>query len=93
MPHRPDSAARRLPGLCRSLPLAIALAAASFAAPAQVQRTFVNLGFEAPDLGSSACVAFRIGVTQVPGWNTTEGNNLASGCGAVNPPTGPVLEL
>lgn len=73
--------------------LAAALVAASCGAQAQVQRTFVNLGFESPNLGATACVGFRIAQTQVPGWNTTEGSNPAGGCGAVGPPSGPVLEM
>ncbi|QWP77819.1 DUF11 domain-containing protein [Lysobacter sp. K5869] len=74
--------------------LAAALAAASFAAPAQVQRTFVNLGFEAPNMVTAACVGFYVGPQQVTGWNTTETNQTAGGCGVTpNPTSGPVLEL
>src|SRR5262249_21971856 len=58
------------------------------------QRTFVNLGFETPDLGTSACVGVFVGPQQVTGWNTTETTQTAGGCGVTpNPATGPVLEL
>ncbi|HVJ63486.1 MAG TPA: hypothetical protein VM555_12345, partial [Tahibacter sp.] len=39
----------------------------AFAAPAQVQRTFVNLGFELPSAGASTCY-FQIAESAVPGW-------------------------
>lgn len=66
----------------------------SFPASAQLQRSFVNLGFEAPDLGTVGCVGFFVGPSQVSGWNTTETNQIAGGCGvAPNPLAGPVLEL
>ncbi|MEI2432223.1 Calx-beta domain-containing protein [Lysobacter yananisis] len=82
------------PRRCARALLAAALAAASFAAPAQVQRTFVNLGFETPNMVTAACVGFYVGPQQVTGWNTTETNRTAGGCGVTaNPATGPVLEL
>ncbi|QWP76255.1 hypothetical protein J5226_22130 [Lysobacter sp. K5869] len=75
--------------------LAAALAwAAALPAHAQVQRTFVNLGFEQPDLGTNACVGFFVGPQQVTGWNTTHSSQGAGGCGVIaNPLTGPILEL
>lgn len=89
--HDPTVAPRR--PYARLL-LAAALAAASVAAPAQVQRTFVNLGFEAPNMVTAACVGFYVGPQQVTGWNTTETNQTAGGCGVTpNPASGPVLEL
>lgn len=73
---------------------ACALLSASPFAQAQVQRTFVNLGFESPDLGTSSCSAFRIARTQVPGWNTTDAVGPASGCGITGvPPTGRLMEI
>jgi len=74
--------------------LAAALAAASSGAQAQVQRTFVNLGFETPNMVTAACVGFYVGPQQVTGWNTTEINQTAGGCGVTpSPASGPVLEL
>ncbi|MBT2748751.1 MULTISPECIES: Calx-beta domain-containing protein [unclassified Lysobacter] len=73
---------------------AAVLAAASFAAPAQVQRTFVNLGFETPNMVTAGCVGFYVGPDQVTGWNTTEITQTAGGCGVTpNPASGRVLEL
>lgn len=74
--------------------LGVVAAAAAVTAQAQVQRTFVNLGFEQPDLGSGACVGFFVGPQQVTGWNTTHPTQIAGGCGVTpNPLTGPILEL
>ncbi|UZW62207.1 hypothetical protein [Lysobacter enzymogenes] len=73
--------------------LACVLSSTSSVAQAQVQRTFVNLGFESPDLGSTACVGFRIAQTDVPGWNTTESIGAVSGCGSLLPLTGRLMEL
>ncbi|WP_096379275.1 DUF11 domain-containing protein [Lysobacter enzymogenes] len=77
------------------LVLAAALAlAAALPAQAQVQRTFVNLGFEQPDLGTGACVGYFAGPQQVTGWNTTHPSRATGGCGIVaNPATGPIIEL
>lgn len=70
------------------------LAGLSPAAYAQVQRTFLNLGFETPDLGTAACVGYFVGPQQVTGWNTTQSSQTARGCGVTpNPATGSVLEL
>lgn len=84
----------------RSIPASVAWVSAlllgglSFGAGAQVQRTFVNLGFEVPDMGAAACVGFYVGPQQVTGWNTTEGTNPAGGCAVTPvPASGPVLEL
>lgn len=75
--------------------LAAALAlAAALPAQAQVQRTFVNLGFEQPDLGTGACVGYFAGPQQVTGWNTTHPSRATGGCGIVaNPANGPIIEL
>ncbi|BAV98926.1 conserved hypothetical protein [Lysobacter enzymogenes] len=68
--------------------------AAALPAQAQVQRTFVNLGFEQPDLGTGACVGYFAGPQQVTGWNTTHPSRATGGCGIVaNPATGPIIEL
>lgn len=73
---------------------AAALALAALPVQAQVQRTFVNLGFEQPDLGSNACVGYFAGPQQVTGWNTTHPSRATGGCGIVaNPATGPIIEL
>lgn len=60
-------------------------------AQAQVQRTFVNPGFEQPNLGTSACVAFATDA-QVPGWSTTHPSGTGSGCN-LTAATGPLIEL
>ncbi|SDY44297.1 conserved repeat domain-containing protein [Lysobacter sp. yr284] len=75
--------------------LAAFLAAATLSpAQAQVQRTFVNLGFEQPDLGTGACVGYFAGPQQVTGWNTTHPSRATGGCGIVaTPATGPIIEL
>ncbi|MGO1068563.1 hypothetical protein [Lysobacter sp. CA199] len=74
--------------------LALVIAGAALPAQAQVQRTFVNLGFEQPDLGTGACVGFFAGPAQVTGWNTTHPSGNAGGCGVTaNPATGPLVEL
>jgi uncharacterized repeat protein (TIGR01451 family) len=63
---------------------------------AQVQRTFINLGFEQPDLGTNACYVI-ITDQQVPGWTTTHasGATFNSGCNGitVSPTTGPLIEI
>jgi uncharacterized repeat protein (TIGR01451 family) len=56
-----------------------------FFAAAQVQRSFINLGFEDPDLGGSAC-SLQLPASMVPGWQTTHG--LASTGGSCPPPSG-----
>lgn len=67
---------------------------AALPAQAQIQRTFVNLGFEQPDLGTTACVGFFVGPQQVTGWNTTHSVQFAGGCGVTaNPASGRVIEL
>ncbi|TDR44947.1 putative repeat protein (TIGR01451 family) [Tahibacter aquaticus] len=45
-------------------------------AKAQIQRGFVNTGFELPSAGATTCV-FIIGADAIPGWNTT--HPVASG--------------
>lgn len=69
------------------------------AAPAyaQVQRSFVNLGFEVPALVNPGCRVY-IAASQVPGWQTTHpptGTENSGNC--VVPPgfiqTAPILEL
>ncbi|WP_168356417.1 DUF11 domain-containing protein [Lysobacter enzymogenes] len=75
--------------------LAAFLAVAAMSpAQAQVQRTFVNLGFEQPDLGTGACVGYFAGPQQVTGWNTTHPSRATGGCNIVaNPANGPIIEL
>ena len=94
MKHRRSGCAGRALRKRGVLALALALAGLSPAAQAQVQRTFVNLGFETPDLGTNACVGNFVGPQQVTGWNTTHSSRTAGGCGVTpNPATGPILEL
>lgn len=62
----------------------------------QVQRTVVNLGFEAPDMGTNACYVI-IEESQVPGWSSTHptGATHNSGCNGItlSPTSGSLLEL
>ncbi|WP_242107494.1 hypothetical protein [Luteimonas aquatica] len=69
----------------------LALGIMSVPAAAQVQRTIVNPGFELPNLGTSACVAFATDA-QVPGWSTTHPSGAGGGCG-LPAATGPLIEL
>jgi uncharacterized repeat protein (TIGR01451 family) len=65
---------------------------------AQVQRSFVNLGFEQPDLATAGCRVY-INTSQVPGWQTTHPNNTTENSGAcvvaggLGTSPGPILEL
>ena len=67
-------------------------------AAAQVQRSFVNLGFEQPDLVTAGCRVY-INASQVPGWQTTHPDNAtenSGGCvvaGGLGTSPGPILEL
>lgn len=69
-----DHATRRL----GALGLAVAAAVCAPDASAQVQRTFVNLGFEQPVLTGSSCFLI-LPVALVPGWATDHPSNLATG--------------
>lgn len=98
-------AAARRHGLAAALAFGVAMAA-SAGASAQVgvdtvQRTFINLGFEEPNLGGSAC---RVYIDQdfVPGWTTSHGPHAQgqggpSDCvtppGYVNGELGNIIEL
>ena len=55
------------------------LSAFSATASAQVQRTFVNLGFELPSAGSSNCF-FQVDESTVPGWTTNHPSQSGQGC-------------
>lgn len=75
----------------------IALLLAVAPAHAQVQRSFVNLGFEAPALGTPGCRVY-IAANQVPGWQTTHVPTPAENSGGCVVPggfnqTAPILEL
>jgi uncharacterized repeat protein (TIGR01451 family) len=66
-------------------------------ASAQVQRSFVNLGFEAPALVTPGCRVY-IAATQVPGWQTTHVATASENSGGCVVPggfvqTAPILEL
>ncbi|ALN86916.1 conserved repeat domain protein [Lysobacter capsici] len=89
-----QSSTRRTPHGRRRFGLLALMALAAMPAQAQVQRTFVNLGFEEPNLGTTACVGFFAGPQQVTGWNTTHPSGVTGGCGVVgNPASGPLIEL
>ena len=64
----------RIAGHIVSRLLSAALAAlalvAALPASAQVQRSFINLGFEEPALVTAGCRVY-IAASQVNGWNTT----------------------
>ena len=77
----------------------LALSALAFVAPAsaQVQRSFINLSFEQPNLVTPGCRVY-IAASQVPGWNTTHPNAVAQNVGGCIEPAGfaqtaPILEL
>ncbi|RDZ26489.1 DUF11 domain-containing protein [Lysobacter silvisoli] len=76
---------------------ALAAVCLAFPAAAQVQRSFVNIGFEQPVLGNgtTACYAL-IPEGAIPGWTTTHPNGTASGtcvpAGSVGT-TGRLMEL
>src|SRR5690606_18608225 len=64
-------------------------------AQAQVQRSFINLGFEQPDLGACATNA-QLDSATVPGWETTHAvsTGYAPGCGVGSwDVSGPLIEL
>jgi RHS repeat-associated protein/uncharacterized repeat protein (TIGR01451 family) len=88
--HDPRSPSRRLASrFCAAL----AALTAAFAAPAQVQRTFVNLGFEQPSAGSSVCY-FQIGESAVPGWTTTHSSLPGVACAPnIAQTPGPLIEI
>jgi hypothetical protein len=65
----------------------------SAAASAQVQRTFVNLGFEQPSAGTSSCY-FQIADTQVPGWTTNHPSQAGKACApGIGATTGALIEV
>ncbi|MDC8014006.1 putative Ig domain-containing protein [Tahibacter soli] len=92
--HDPGSrySSRRVGFAARCLAIAAALLGAS-AAPAQVQRTFVNLGFELPDAGTSTCY-FQIAENAVPGWTTNHPSQAGAACAPnIAHTTGPLIEI
>lgn len=67
------------------------LLTASAAAPAQVQRSFVNLGFEQPALSGNNCYLI-FSADSVPGWDTNHPNNVVSGsCTLTGSPAGAAI--
>lgn len=62
---------------------------------AQVQRSFVNLGFESPDWGSTSCFV-QVPSSLIPGWQTTHPSANSNG-GCTNAPSpvvnGPLIEI
>ena len=76
---------------------ALLFAAMAPVAQAQVQRQFVNLGFEDPALVTPGCRVY-IAASQVPGWNTTHPAYATQNVGGCVVPAGfnqtaPILEL
>lgn len=64
---------------------------------AQVQRNFINLGFEAPNLATAGCRVY-IAASQVPGWETTHTSHVTENSGDCVVPSGfdqtaPILEI
>ncbi len=94
---RPERAASRIGKTVLGGLAAMALLF-SFASHAQVQRSFINLSFEDPDLGGVGCRVY-IAESLVPGWTTNHpsGPNQNAGCAAVPPGfvggSGPLLEI
>ncbi|HSX62411.1 MAG TPA: putative Ig domain-containing protein, partial [Tahibacter sp.] len=88
----PRVSSRISSGILRALVLAAGLAAAPLAS-AQVQRTFVNLGFEQPSAGSSTCY-FQVADAQVPGWTTNHPSQAGASCApSIAAQTGPLIEI
>ncbi|MBN8742049.1 MAG: hypothetical protein J0H86_21260, partial [Xanthomonadaceae bacterium] len=59
----------------------------------QVQRTFVNLGFEQPSAGTASCY-FQVADTQVPGWTTNHPGQAGKACApGIGATTGPLIEI
>ncbi|MBA8880913.1 DUF7507 domain-containing protein [Phyllobacterium myrsinacearum] len=77
-----------------ALILALFSVGLSESAFAQVQRSFINQGFESPALGTTGCYKL-LAQDQVPGWKTTHPNAATGGdCSIVaNPTTGPLIEM
>ncbi|WP_313915831.1 putative Ig domain-containing protein, partial [Tahibacter sp.] len=62
-------------------------------ASAQVQRTFVNLGFEQPSAGASTCF-FQVADAQVPGWTTNHPSQAGVNCApSITAQSGPLIEI
>lgn len=64
---------------------------------AQVQRNFINLGFEDPNLATAGCRVY-IAASQVPGWETTHTAHVTENSGGCAVPSGfdqtaPILEI
>jgi len=60
---------------------------------AQVQRTFVNLGFELPSAAPSTCY-FQVSESLVPGWTTNHPSQNGTGCAPnVAQTPGPLIEI
>ena len=86
-------AGEKMGGTIRSLGLLGLLLA--LPAQAQVQRSFVDLGFESPDWGDTACY-LQVTSSLIPGWETTHPSALSNGTcpNAPAPPvTGPLIEV
>ncbi|WP_386067933.1 putative Ig domain-containing protein [Tahibacter sp. UC22_41] len=84
--------AGRAPFVGRAIALALGCWQALPAA-AQVQRTFVNLGFEQPSAGSSSCY-FQVSEAIVPGWTTNHPSQNGAGCSPnVAQTPGPLIEI
>lgn len=86
--HFTAAARRRGKALAAGLAAGLALLASADASAQAVgvQRTFINLGFEEPNLGTAGCRVY-IGQQFVPGWTTTHGlYNQENVGGCVTPP-------
>jgi hypothetical protein len=79
--------------LARRVLVALACLLAVSQASAQVQRTFVNLGFEQPSAAPSTCY-FQVSESIVPGWTTNHPSQNGTGCAPNVPQTpGPLIEI
>lgn len=84
---------------CKQQVLIIWLAVMTFVglampAQAQLQRSFINQGFEAPNLEATNCYR-QLADSQVPGWSTTHPSQATGGTCPItaNPTSGPLIEL
>lgn len=79
---------------CARVSIAALLGVLAFPAAAQIQRSFINLGFEEPVLSPVGCFTQTID-SRVTGWTTTHFSAISNGT-CLSPPsgeTGPLIEL
>lgn len=100
MQHPDSNVGRGLPVLVAALALALGMPVArAQVGVSAVQRSFINLGFESPNLATAGCRVY-IGQDFVPGWTTTHGPHGQENVGGCAVPAGfvagqqaPIIEL